>query len=66
MIARKPVETHDKRLPKPGEPGRYIYATAPRCESCGSLKILVYKTLAADSKYVRCGDCNAKFILLLE
>jgi hypothetical protein len=56
---------------QPAEP-RYLFAVRPRCEECKSYRLLRYgkpREASGDdseARYVRCGDCGAKFILVLE
>ncbi len=48
---------------------RYVFAERPRCPSCGSADLKAYRSTSdgeSTTRYVRCQQCGAKFILVLE
>jgi len=57
--------------PKVDRPeARYIYFQRPRCPDCGSVKLLAYRSTdngdGSVTRYVRCADCGARFVLVVE
>ena len=60
----------EAKLPPDG-PKRYVYCKPPKCPECGSLHILAYRKNPAEpdgtvSRYTRCADCNARFVVVEE
>ncbi len=49
---------------------RYVYVQRPRCPDCGGVKLLAYRTSkngdGSLTRYVRCADCQARVILIVE
>lgn len=55
-----------------GEHDRYCFVDVPRCPSCDSRELKYYKTIThpepdwSVTRYARCGDCEHKFLVILQ
>ena len=49
---------------------RYVFCERPRCPLCDSVRLAAYRSDRSDdgsvARRVRCRECGAKFILVLE
>jgi hypothetical protein len=59
-----------QELPTSGDLSRHIFGKRPRCKRCGSASLKTYKSLPRDGetivRYVRCQQCQANSILMLD
>ena len=51
-------------------PVAYVFAEFPRCPSCGSRRVLAYRTVKQDDdsllRFTRCADCGERFKIVWE
>jgi hypothetical protein len=57
-------------IPLTADPSKYIFAKRPRCRTCGSADLRATRTICRDGdavhRYVRCGTCGGRFVLVLD
>jgi len=66
----EPLAKSKRRLPREGDPLRYVYHPLPRCNRCHSANLRTNRSRqhpdGAIERWTICRDCGQRFILVLE